>query len=172
MSEPRPPTIRKEDIDELFTDLKVLGTIKQNQKLYTNGHQIRVDDESILQPATRFFFGENRSGNMRSIKRVLQQANTVVDLYMHNGVCSTSSANVVRRLQNEMQNAVLGLGNLKSTYDSDMTTMSSISVLIENINETITSIQEWLTKVQPVALSVTDAGTPMATPDMVTEAEY
>ena len=141
--------IRTEDIDELFTDLKVLGTIKQNQKLYTNGHQIRVDDESILQPAARFFFGENRSGNMRSIKRVLQQANTVVDLYMHNGKCSASSINVVRRLQNEMQNAVLGLGNLKSTYDSDTTTMSAISVLIENINETIVSIQSWLSATAP-----------------------
>lgn len=144
-----PPMLRKEDIDELFTDLKVLGTIKQNQKLYTNGHQIRVDDESILQPAARFLCGENRTGNMRSIKRVLQQANTVVDLYMHNSDCGTTSVNVVRRLQNEMQNAVLGLGNLKSTYDNDTTTMSAISVLIENINETISSIQAWLVKVVP-----------------------
>ena len=140
-------TIRKEDIDELFTDLKVLGTIKQNQKLYTNGHQIRVDDESILQPATRFFFGESRSANMRSIKRVLQQANTVVDLYMHNGSSSATSINVVSRLQKEMQNAVLGLANLKSTYDSDMTTLSTISVLIENINETISTIHTWLERV-------------------------
>lgn len=140
-------SIRKEDIDELFTDLKVLGSIKQNQKLYTNGHQIRVDDESIFQPATRFFFGESRAANMRSIKRVLQQANTVVDLYMQNSPRSTTSINVVSRLQKELQNAVLGLANLQSTYDNDMTTLSTISVLIENINETINTIHTWQRKV-------------------------
>jgi hypothetical protein len=145
----RPPTVRKEDIDELFTDLKVLGTIKQHQKLYTNGHQIRIDGESIFQPASRFVFGENRAGNMRSIKRVLQQANTVVDLYMHHDTPNAASYSIVRRLKNEMENAILGLGNLKTTYDSDMTTMSAITVLIENIHETVHSIGLWLSTQQP-----------------------
>ena len=75
-------TFRQEDIDDLFTDLKVLGQVRPCDRMATRGAQMRIDGESTLQPLWRWMQGESREATQRGIKRILSQVNAIIDLSM------------------------------------------------------------------------------------------
>ena len=125
-------TFRQEDIDDLFTDLKVLGQIRPCDRMATRGAQMRIDAESTLQGVFRWLHGESREATQRGIKRVLSQVNAILDLSMV-PPATEQKRQILERLHAEMENTARGLTHLCATYENDVTMVSGISVHIENI---------------------------------------
>ena len=123
---------RQEDIDELFTDLKVIGSIKQHERINTSGPQIRIDVQGILQSVRRTWLGEGRESNLRGIKRAMTAANAFIDLAMA-PPRTPQKIGFLTRMQRELDNTIRGLRNLQTTYDGDVTTQSRLDVHIENV---------------------------------------
>ena len=123
---------RQEDIDDLFTDLKVLGQIRPCDRMATRGAQMRIDAESVLQPLRRWMGGESREATSRGIKRVLSQVNAILDLAM-TGPSTDQKTQILHRMHTEMNMTVRGLANLRTTYEEDITMGASLAVHIENI---------------------------------------
>ena len=135
-------TFRQEDIDDLFTDLKVIGQIKQADRIATRGAQIRIDTTGMLQPLRRWAAGEGREATSRGIKRILSQVNAIIDLSMTS--VSETHNNILRRLHTELESTVRGLTNLRTTYEDDGTMSAALSVHIENVQRKRASVSEHL----------------------------
>lgn len=134
---------RQEDIDELFTDLKVIGSIRQHQRISTCGPHIRIDDNSMLQPVRRAWLGEDRESNLRGIKRTMQTANALIDLSLTPPYTGLKMS-FLNRIQMELENTIRGLRNLQTTYDGDITIRSKLDVHIENVTNKFNSIRQRL----------------------------
>jgi hypothetical protein len=124
-------TFRQEDIDDLFTDLKVLGQIRPSDKMATRGAQMRIESECIGQAVRRWLAGESREATSRGIKRVLSQVNAILDLAMSRPA-TTGDTQILTRIYTELDNTLRGLENLRTTYESDITMASALSVHMEN----------------------------------------
>lgn len=133
---------RQEDIDDLFTDLKVIGQIKQADRIATRGAQIRIDTTGMLQPLRRWAAGEGREATSRGIKRILSQVNAIIDLSMTS--VSDAHTDILRRLHAELESTVRGLTNLRTTYEDDGTMSAALSVHIENVQRKRVSVSEHL----------------------------
>ena len=124
-------SFRQEDIDGLFTDLKVIGSVQANQRLATLGTGIRIDTTAML-GVWRTLYGENRTVNLQGVKRALTHANTLIDLSTETPL-TEDKRSFLHRIYVELENTVHGLENLKATYEGDVATGSTIDVYIENI---------------------------------------
>ena len=125
-------TFRQEDIDDLFTDLKVLGQVRPCDRMATRGAQMRIDGESALQPLWRWLQGESREATQRGIKRILSQVNAIIDLSMA-APATDQKRQILQRMHREMEDTVRGLENLQTTYENDVTMVSALRVHIENV---------------------------------------
>ena len=125
-------TFRQEDIDDLFTDLKVLGQVRPCDRMATRGAQMRIDVESSLQPLWRWMQGESREATQRGIKRILSQVNAIIDLSLA-APPTDQKRQILQRMHREMEDTVRGLENLQTTYENDITMVSALSVHIENV---------------------------------------
>ena len=125
-------SFRQEDIDDLFTDLKVLGQVRPCDRMSTRGAQMRIDAESALQPLWRWMQGESREATQRGIKRILSQVNAIIDLSMA-APATDQKRQILHRMYCEMEDTVRGLDNLRTTYENDVTMKSGLSVHIENV---------------------------------------
>ena len=134
---------RQEDIDELFTDLKVIGSIRQHQRISTCGPHIRIDDTGMMQPVRRAWLGEDRESNLRGIKRTMQTANALIDLSL-TPPYSGMKVTFLNRIQMELENTIRGLRNLQTTYEGDVTIRSKLDVHIENVTNKFNSIRQRL----------------------------
>lgn len=134
---------RQEDIDELFTDLKVIGSIRQHQRISTCGPHIRIDDTGVLQPVRRAWLGEDRESNLRGVKRAMQTANALIDLSL-TPPSTPIKRSFLGRIQVELENTIRGLKNLQTTYEGDITICSKLDVHIENITNKFNSIREFI----------------------------
>ena len=134
---------RQEDIDELFTDLKVIGSIRQHQRISTCGPHIRIDDNGMMQPIRRAWLGDDRESNLRGIKRTMQTANALIDLSL-TPPYSGLKMSFLNRIQMELENTIRGLRNLQTTYDGDITIRSKLDVHIENVTNKFNTIRQRL----------------------------
>ena len=55
-------------------------------------------------------------------------------------VFKEENSNLLIQFTQEMSNAISGLGNLKSTYKNDITTVSNIEIIIEKMNVRVKKI--------------------------------
>ena len=134
---------RQEDIDELFTDLKVIGSIRQHQRISTCGPHIRIDDTGMMQPVRRAWSGEDRESNLRGVKRTMQTANALIDLSL-TPPSTPIKRSFLGRIQVELENTIRGLKNLQTTYEGDITICSKLDVHIENITNKFNSIRDFI----------------------------
>ena len=143
MPSPRGSSFRQEDMDDLFTDLKVLGQIRPSDKMATRGAQMRIENGSLVQCVRRWLTGESREATSRGIKRVLSQVNAILDLAMSHPT-TTDNTQILTRIYAELDNTLRGLENLRTTYESDITMAAALSVHIENTARRREQVREQL----------------------------
>jgi len=59
-------------------------------------------------------------------------------------VFKEANSTVLIQFSNEISNAITGLGNLKTTYSKDITTLSSLEIIIEKLSLRMKKIQNIL----------------------------
>ena len=134
---------RQEDIDDLFTDLKVLGQLRPCDKMATRGAQMRIENDSVGQAIRRWLCGESREATARGIKRVLSQVNAILDLAMSQPR-SPQHHDILVRINDELENTLRGLENLRTTYEDDFTMAAMLTVHIENTTSRRAAVQAHL----------------------------
>lgn len=104
------------DID-LLTKLRVLASIKENQKVCTRQVHVRVDDRSTFQGLFRMWDGESRSHNIESIRSIMQEAIVLM--------------RERPSMQDEVFAATKGIEMLKRTYSSDSHAVARLEVIVD-----------------------------------------
>lgn len=141
--------------DYCITNLKILSKIKQQDKLFFENNHFSIDTWSYMQPITRWYYNESRVSTVRYleefISKVFETIDIIYDSEMKSGVSldntyytriSGNSSPVFKEENsaliltfiNEMKNCIDGLNNLKQTYKDDISTVSSIDLIIEKMN--------------------------------------
>lgn len=115
--------------DHVMRNLKVVASVKANQKLNTSLSEFTVQDKSLLSGASRLWWGERRQENVVRIADLFRMTMLRCKLLQITG---EDDALLVRLLQ-LLTEALQGLQELLVTYRDDITLLSHIQVLQENV---------------------------------------
>lgn len=121
--------MRDEFIDDLLTSLKIIGSIKEGQKVCVrNGLLILEQNSTGFQASLRrWIHGDNRATTIHYIKNVVHNAIMIAKLSDENQY----------ELLKSLDEVIVGLGRLEVTYSPDIATCSAIQVLCDRIKNEI-----------------------------------
>jgi hypothetical protein len=114
-------------IDEIITNLKIIGLIQKNDKLSISSGHLKIDKEDNLQGLRRWFKRDSREQTIIFIKNIMKNLNdlmTRLDIFTKEESCW-----IIKRILCELENVELGIKNLKITYNDD----SFVIVNLDNI---------------------------------------
>ena len=123
--------MRDEFVDEILTSLKIIGSIKEGQKVCVRNGLLALEVHSTgIWPAIkRFMYGDNRDLTLRYIKNVVFNALSVIKHVNNPGEVLKS-----------LSEAITGLKRLEVTYSADIGTVSTIQVLVDRINTEVKNL--------------------------------
>jgi hypothetical protein len=121
--------MRDELIDEVLTSLKIIGSIKEGQKVCVRNGLLTLEQRSngFLPAIKRFIYGDNREITLRYIKNVVHNALSILNAAKNDEVLK------------HLNEAVVGLQRLEVTYVADVATVSAIQVLVTRVQREIQS---------------------------------
>ena len=121
--------------DNLLTSLKIVGRIRQHEKISTTGTIVRIDgQQTATQAIRRWWTGETRTRNLEDVKALIDTAFHDLDLLRGDDEeVSTRNQVYVLRLETELRGAMQGLVNLQSTYEDDSVAHARLDVLRDRI---------------------------------------
>tara|TARA_R110001592_G_scaffold68372_1_gene209558 strand:- start:811 stop:1257 length:447 start_codon:yes stop_codon:yes gene_type:complete len=113
--------------DQILTSLKIIGRIKEGQKVCVRDGLIHIEVKSsgVVSSLKRWLHGDNRFTTLGYIKNVV---NNALDLCK---VCSEQD------LKDALGDSIVGLSSLAVTYGNDAATLATIEVLQERIKKNI-----------------------------------
>lgn len=127
-----------EEFDALICNLKVISRVSRNGRLRRVGKgMLTIEDESYILPLKRYLMKSSRT-------QCLQDLNCIYAEAFQEGARLTESSSVGARLwsgdtqkidvlQKELAGSLVGLGNLKTTYQSDVSMSVGLDMLQEKI---------------------------------------
>jgi hypothetical protein len=135
-----------ETIDRVLHDLKVVSAIRENDKLYTDSGLLNLDHGGISSSVYRYFKGENRNKGVSAINNILSDAFAIAE----NGfrrienrerkqnsrelrILKLQSYHLVCKVRLSMADSLLGLKNLRATYELDTSLTARIDVIRERV---------------------------------------
>jgi len=126
--------MRDEFIDEILTSLKIIGSIKEGQKVCVRNGLLTLEQTSTGFQASvkRWIFGDNRATTLHYIRNVVHNALSVAKMNDENGA----------EIVNSMESVIIGLGRLEVTYTSDVAMCSALQVLSNRIMTEIKKIEQ------------------------------
>jgi len=135
------------NLNELHTNLILISKIAAGNKLIIKDNLLNID-VSNLPSLSRWFNAVDRNKCINFIQNIMKQTYTKIDEIVkdpnYNASMSEDRNIAIQRFQTELKNSIEGLLNLKVTYNKDLLTVSSIDVIIADIQNRITYIDSLL----------------------------
>ena len=120
--------------DNLLASLKIVGRVRQHERISTTGNIVRIDgQQTATQAVRRWWAGETRERNLEDVKALIDTAFHDLDLLRGKDEETNSSTVYVLRLETELRGVMCGLQNLQSTYEDDSVAHARIDVLRDRI---------------------------------------
>lgn len=120
-------------MDQVLTGLKVIGMIKEGQKVSVRNGLINIDDRrrGVLSSFVRWMNNDNRHNTLSYIRNVVTNAISLAETFPdHSGMIGDG-----------LTRALTGLSALSVTYNDDAAIAASIDVMKERIVEYKKSLQ-------------------------------
>jgi len=152
---------KENTFDLIIRNLKIISSIKPNDKIIKKGSTIKIDSPYIYQGMSRYWNGDSRKESLNHIEHIIDITFNKIDLIYSNEIehrtgglndtnyynkgqsyFETENTQKLQIFSNELKNSINGLNNLKQTYNTDISICSRIEVVIEKINLRIKKIQE------------------------------
>jgi len=134
-------------LSELHTNLILISKINAGNKLTIKNNLLNIDVSS-MPSFTRWLNAFDRTKCINFIQNVMKQTCNKIDEIIkdtkYNASMSEDRNIAIQRFQTELKNSIEGLLNLKMTYNKDLLTVSSIDVIIADIQNRITYIDSLL----------------------------
>ena len=110
--------LNEEYIDNIITNLKVIGMVEVNDKLVIRKGHLQIDHESNIRSIIRWYNRDSRDVILKFIKEVFRNMyHTVAKI--KNKEINDESSWIVSRILTEFEKVEIGLNNLKITYSPD-----------------------------------------------------
>lgn len=157
--------------DKCFTNLKILSNIQPGNKLYYNEElkQFDIDQPGTLgfvtQAPSRWWYSQSRNTTIQNLEHFSSTMMKTIDTIYNSEVSKSSNgiqntyysnitnpkiifkeenSNLLLSYIKEISNAVRGLNNLKQTYVDDISTVSSLDIIIEKMSVRVKKISNIL----------------------------
>ena len=153
-------------IQECITNLKILAKIQTDNKLSYLDGKFYIDEWSWTQPARRWWYENGRTETIKDLEAFIEKVFSTIDA-IYNSECNSNTndiknsyyinitqkpevfkeenSNILLQFSTEITNAIGGISNLKTTYKSDISTVSSLEIIIEKLNVRVKKIAGILT---------------------------
>ncbi len=142
------------NVTNALTNLKILSKIKTENKLSYSNDKFTIDEWDLTQPLRRWWSSESRKMTINKLEDFVELLFSIIDNIYNNEIDGskeeditnsyyTPQAKTAFRSENstvlltfvtEINNAIVGLNNLKHTYKHDISTVSSLEMIIEKLN--------------------------------------
>lgn len=124
----------KQQVVEILHSLKVLASIKENDRVKTlTGIYIQRSD-MLLQGIMRWLGSENRTSNISCITKIFEKAFQLCEELMMEEA-KMEEKQLLNRLITEIFNARNGVLNLKVTYQKDSHILASLDVVGDMVDD-------------------------------------
>jgi hypothetical protein len=118
-------------LEDLVVNLKSISSVRVGEKLYvTRDSRYLVRDERVFQSVVRYLTGDSRGRIMDFVDRVL------ADLYMHLAATDVDEWKRVR-LVRLLPSVLVGLENIKTTYQSDKVVLFRLENLVDSLRHAL-----------------------------------
>lgn len=129
--------------DKLLVNLKILSKVPKMGRLSRSVDGIiSLESESFYLPVKRYLSSDSRKQTMYEINNIVNDAiqlleNIYESKYMHQNHCKSEeykkNCDLLELVNNSLQSSVVGLENLKVTYQDDPNIVSQIDIVILKI---------------------------------------
>ena len=138
--------IEQKFIDENILNLKIISKIRENDKLLTNNNLLAIDSPHLFQSLNRWYNKESRSITIEKLNDILDGTFAITKILLdqekkNNNKDKESleenNSQIFQTFILEMKNSLVGLENLKKTYNEDIMITSQIDLLLKKITTRI-----------------------------------
>ena len=128
----------------LIQNLKTIGALEFDQKLYTSSDEFSICPVSSYQRFLRTYYGENRHMNLDKIRQTLHNSkNEAIIIMKLSPDISWEQNCILESLLASLESLMKGITNLMETYRDDIAYKNKLSVTLEDASNFLT----WARKV-------------------------
>ena len=143
--------------DNCLANLKILSALQIGQKLSFSEGKFFIDVDSYATSGARWWNNESRNTTIKNLENFVSNVFKSIDSIYKNetnleneyytdivGVSKTfkeENSTILLTYTSEINNCIKGLSNLKQTYKTDISTVSSLDIIIEKLNVRVKKIQ-------------------------------
>ena len=124
----------KKSLDNIILNLKIIAKIKPGLKLSIKENNLYIDN-SYFQYIFRTLVGDSREKTIKFLDNLDKSINFRLEEIIKNtdeNIFLNSNENILLDLCYNLNLSLVGLNNLKNTYNSDQFTVSKIEMLVVN----------------------------------------
>jgi hypothetical protein len=140
-----------EAIDQIIINLKTIGKLRINDKLYLYNGYINIQKDSIFRGVVRSIYGYDRNQSCIIIQEVIMKAIrasstlcNIDNVSPTNPIYFLNYLKIMINLRNSFSLSKEGLNNFMHTYEDDQTIVSRIENIMIHLNNQISIIDSKL----------------------------
>ena len=148
-------TLYKNQVENIILNMKIIGNIQKQDKLAKNTDNVlEIENNDLFQGFRRWYGGRNRTDTLSNLKKIVNGCFDIIDVVLTNETSNDDNvkikyfneenSNLLQRFLVEMTSASKGLDNLKITYKDDITVVSELECLREQLDIRIKKINNLL----------------------------
>lgn len=131
-------SINSDSITEVVTRIKLIGSIKDGEKL--NVKNMSIQPKSLWTSLTRAFYQENRDDTTCFISSSINRGFEIIDSKLTS--TNTSDKLLCRKCIADIRASICGIRNLQNTYCHDRRTGCLLQAIIERITNQLYELYE------------------------------
>ena len=128
------------DINYILLDLEIVKQIKEDDKLgliiLPGEKKLFVDSSSTLSSIRRWYYGHNREDTITYLEELTEKIEKFSN-FVKNGN-HINLGNVLKKAINE---ALVGIENLKKTYNSDSITVAKLVLIVNKLLDVLLKLE-------------------------------
>ena len=118
------------EYDEVVVNLKVIGSIVVNTKLYTKGTYLNIEQPMMIPESfRRWYRQDSRDDAIKRIDRTITKASSYVE------------ADKDKLMMQYLKDAKIGITNMKETYSTCVQTVARLDTILDKIKTILSSVE-------------------------------
>lgn len=144
------------NIDNLLIDLEIVGQVQEHDKLavcnIVGATKLFVNQSSYLNSVYRKYNGYNRIDSIDYLETLIMHVETA-----SSKIIEASFTDMATSLKTSINNALLGIKNLKITYQDDSEMIARLTISNNKLDKVFANLQGYLDTLDSVAEVYKDA---------------
>lgn len=117
-------------IEKLLINLRVISQIQPYQKINAKSEFLSIEYYNWFVSLARWVRTDDRQTCLKRLNEIITESKNILNN-------KDIKKEYEKRIKTSLKNCITGLENLKKTYENDITTISYLELLIDNILEFI-----------------------------------